>query len=125
MDSWQVSSECTDIPLVRVADVLFTERMKKKLSEWRDGLLQNRDGGLQHQSHSDELKQQLQTVFFKMRPALSLTGFTSHQLKLIKMVNTFLFLLPSAKPVLIFPCPVHLIPCPLLLTLKEKKKTLV
>ncbi|GLT57480.1 hypothetical protein SLA2020_304480 [Shorea laevis] len=87
MDSWQDSSECTDIPLVRVADVLFTERMKKKLSEWRDGLLQNRDGGLQYQSHSNESKQQLQTVFFEMRPALSLTGFTSHQLKLIKMVT--------------------------------------
>ncbi|EOY12009.1 Poly(A)-specific ribonuclease PARN isoform 1 [Theobroma cacao] len=79
--------ETMDVPLVRVADVLFTERMKKRLSEWRDELLQNRSRGPQDQGASNDLNQQFQTVFFKMRPALSLNGFTSHQLSLIRMVT--------------------------------------
>ncbi|XWS11365.1 hypothetical protein CRYUN_Cryun38cG0077900 [Craigia yunnanensis] len=79
--------ETMDLPLVRVADVLFTERMKKRLSEWRDQLLQHRVGGPQDQGASNELNQQFQTVFFKMRPAVSLNGFTSHQLSLIRMVT--------------------------------------
>ncbi|XP_016743698.1 poly(A)-specific ribonuclease PARN isoform X2 [Gossypium hirsutum] len=77
--------ETTDLPLVRVADVLFTERMKKRLGEWRDDLLQNRVGGPQEEKVPDDLNQQFRTVFFKMRPALSLDGFTSHQLSLIRM----------------------------------------
>ncbi|KAK8623028.1 hypothetical protein V6N13_117923 [Hibiscus sabdariffa] len=79
--------ETTDLPLVRVADVLFTERMKKRLSEWRDELLRNRAGGAQDRGTPNDLNQQFQTVFFKMRPALSLNGFTSHQLSLIRMVT--------------------------------------
>ncbi|XP_039055780.1 poly(A)-specific ribonuclease PARN [Hibiscus syriacus] len=79
--------ETTDLPLVRVADVLFTERMKKRLSEWRDELLQNRVGRPQDQGGQNDLNQQFQTVFFKMRPALDLNGFTSHQLSLIRMVT--------------------------------------
>ncbi|XP_012461853.2 poly(A)-specific ribonuclease PARN isoform X2 [Gossypium raimondii] len=77
--------ETMDLPLVRVADVLFTERMKKRLGEWRDDLLQNRVGGPQEEKVPDDLNQQFRTVFFKMRPALSLDGFTSHQLSLIRM----------------------------------------
>ncbi|XVE50853.1 hypothetical protein DITRI_Ditri01bG0197400 [Diplodiscus trichospermus] len=76
-----------DLPLVRVADVLFSERMKKRLSEWRDELLQHRVAGPQDPGASSELNQQFQTVFFNMRPALSLNGFTSHQLSLIRMVT--------------------------------------
>ncbi|XWS51733.1 hypothetical protein CRYUN_Cryun11dG0008700 [Craigia yunnanensis] len=79
--------EIMDLPLVQVADVLFTERMKKRLSEWRDELLQHRVRGPQDQGASNDLNQQFQTVFFKMRPALSLNGFTSHQLSLIQMVT--------------------------------------
>ncbi|KAK5844883.1 Poly (A)-specific ribonuclease PARN -like protein [Gossypium arboreum] len=79
--------ETTDLPLVRVADVLFTERMKKRLGEWRDDLLQNRVGGPQEEKVPDDLNQQFRTVFFKMCPALSLDGFTSHQLSLIRMVT--------------------------------------
>ncbi|KAK8313234.1 hypothetical protein V6Z12_D01G095500 [Gossypium hirsutum] len=79
--------ETMDLPLVRVADVLFTERMKKRLGEWRDDLLQNRVGGPQEEKVPDDLNQQFRTVFFKMRPALSLDGFTSHQLSLIRMVT--------------------------------------
>lgn len=85
--------ETTDLPLVRVADVLFTERMKKRLGEWRDDLLQNRVGGSQEEKVPDDLNQQFRTVFFKMRPALSLDGFTSHQLSLIRMVHGVISLL--------------------------------
>ncbi|WRX28332.1 hypothetical protein QQP08_020819 [Theobroma cacao] len=76
-----------DVPLVRVADVLFTERMKKRLSERRDKLLQNRSRGPQDQGASNDLNQQFQPLFFKTRPALSLNGFTSHQLSLIRVVT--------------------------------------
>ncbi|XVE96689.1 hypothetical protein REPUB_Repub02eG0244300 [Reevesia pubescens] len=79
--------ETVDLPLVRVSDVLFTERMKKRLSEWRDELLQHRVGRPHDQEASNDLNKQFQTVFFKMRPALSLSGFTSHQLSLIRMVT--------------------------------------
>lgn len=79
-------NENMDLPLVRVADVLFTERMKKRLSKWRDELLQHKVAGPQDQGASNDLNEQFQTVFFKMRPALSLNGFTSHQLSLIRMV---------------------------------------
>lgn len=80
-------NENMDLPLVRVADVLFTERMKKRLSKWRDELLQHKVAGPQDQGASNDLNEQFQTVFFKMRPALSLNGFTSHQLSLIRMVT--------------------------------------
>ncbi|OMO83755.1 Ribonuclease CAF1 [Corchorus capsularis] len=79
--------QTVDVPLVRVSDILFTERMKKRLSEWHDNLLQNRSGGYHDQGVSIDINQQFQTVFFKMRPALSLNGFTSHQLSLIRMVT--------------------------------------
>ncbi|KAH7861637.1 hypothetical protein Vadar_028733 [Vaccinium darrowii] len=36
------SREARDTPVVRIADFLFTERMKNRISEWRDGLLLNR-----------------------------------------------------------------------------------
>ncbi|XP_048234927.1 poly(A)-specific ribonuclease PARN isoform X2 [Ricinus communis] len=52
--------------------------MKNRLSEWRDGLLKNGNG------IGDS---QFQTIFYKMRPALCLSGFTSHQLKLIQLVT--------------------------------------
>ncbi|XVF77070.1 hypothetical protein PTKIN_Ptkin14bG0010300 [Pterospermum kingtungense] len=80
-------NENMDLPLVRVTDILFTERMKKRLSEWRDELLQHKVAGPQDQRASDDLNQQFQTVFFKMRPALRLNGFTCHQLSLIRMVT--------------------------------------
>ncbi|KAM1166846.1 hypothetical protein ACFX19_029479 [Malus domestica] len=70
-----------------MADTLFAERMKNSFTEWRDGLLRSSKGGFQFQGDSND-SQQLQTIFFKMRPALSLRGFTSHQLRLIQMVIT-------------------------------------
>nr|XP_023873984.1 poly(A)-specific ribonuclease PARN-like isoform X2 [Quercus suber] len=83
-DTWCNLKEVRDIPINRMADVLFSERIKNTFSKWRDGLL--RDGGSQLQLNSNDSKQQFQTVFFKMRPALSLAGFTSHQFRLIQMV---------------------------------------
>ena len=85
-DTWCNMKEVRDIPINRMADVLFSERIKNTFSEWRDGLLQDRNGGSQLQLNSNDSKQQFQTVFFKMRPTLNLTGFTSHQLRLIQLV---------------------------------------
>lgn len=78
--------EVRDIPLNRVADILFCERMKNRFKEWCDVLLRDRNGGFQLQWNSNHSKEQCQTVFFKMRPALSLAGFTSHQFRLIEWV---------------------------------------
>lgn len=84
-----------DIPLVSMADTLFTARMKSKFSEWRDGLLHEQNQEDRIQEISEDSKEQFQVMFFKMQPALRLNGFTSHQLKLIQLV-ILLFLVPSA-----------------------------
>ncbi|KAK9268496.1 hypothetical protein L1049_000248 [Liquidambar formosana] len=86
-ESWRNLKEIKDIPLVSMADILFTERMKNRFSEWRNGLLRERNEGAQFQGSSNDSKQQLQTIFFKMHPALTLNGFTSHQLRLIQLVT--------------------------------------
>ncbi|KAL5548636.1 hypothetical protein UlMin_003867 [Ulmus minor] len=78
--------EVRDIPLVNMVDILFTERMKNKFSEWHDGLSRPQNTGFQFQGGSNDSKQQFQTIFFKMRPAISLNGFSSHQLRLIQLV---------------------------------------
>lgn len=82
-----------DIPLVSMADILFTERMKTKFGEWRDGLLQEQNQDDQNLGISEDSK--FQVIFFEMHPALRLNGFTSHQLKLIQLVM-FLYFVPSA-----------------------------
>ncbi|KAL7249105.1 hypothetical protein ACSBR1_011298 [Camellia fascicularis] len=79
--------EARDTALVRIADVLFTERMKNRISEWCEGLLQSRNSGSKFQESTNDFSQQFQTIFFKMRPALLLNGFTSHQLRLIQLVT--------------------------------------
>ncbi|KAM1806042.1 hypothetical protein ACFX11_029234 [Malus domestica] len=79
--------EPTHVPMIKMADTLFAERMKNSFTEWRDGLLRSSKGGFQFQGDSND-SQQLQTIFFKMRPALGLREFTSHQLRLIQMVIT-------------------------------------
>ncbi|KAL3508359.1 hypothetical protein ACH5RR_027760 [Cinchona calisaya] len=78
--------DVVDMKLVRIADILFSERLKNKITAWHDGLLRETNGGSQTEKSSNDLKQQLKTIFFKMRPALDLTGFTSHQLRLIQLV---------------------------------------
>jgi hypothetical protein len=82
------SGEGEDAPLKSTADLLFTERMKIRFNEWRDAIRSNSrvDNNL---SGSNKFgTDQFQTVFFKMRPAVMLNGFTSHQLKLIQQVLT-------------------------------------
>ncbi|XP_031738618.1 poly(A)-specific ribonuclease PARN isoform X2 [Cucumis sativus] len=71
---------------VGIPDVLFKERMKNRLHEWRDRLLSERNMEFQGQEGSNDHKRQFQTIFFKMRPALTLSDFTSHQIKLIQLV---------------------------------------
>lgn len=83
------SREARDTPVVRIADVLFTERMKNRIAEWRDGLSLNTIHGSETQEISDDSTQKFHTVFFKMRPALLLNGFTSHQLRLIQLVMLY------------------------------------
>ncbi|KAL2944986.1 Poly(A)-specific ribonuclease PARN [Bienertia sinuspersici] len=80
---WQNSNEVRDVTLKNVADILFSERMKMRLSEWLDMLLHNRNAELPSAADS---KQKFETIFFSMRPALRLNGFTSRQIKLIELV---------------------------------------
>ncbi|KAL7592306.1 hypothetical protein Lser_V15G35577 [Lactuca serriola] len=76
-----------DVPLVRMADILFVERMKNKLNEWHDDLLQVRNGGSSRiVKDSNASIDQFETIFFRMRPAIKLNGFTSRQLRLIKSI---------------------------------------
>lgn len=83
--SWSNLREVIDTPLLNMADILFTERMKNRFREWRDRLVLPYDGGSNcHGSTSDS--KQFETTFFKLRPAVSLNGFNSHQLKLIQLV---------------------------------------
>ncbi|CAN6248983.1 unnamed protein product [Urochloa humidicola] len=73
-----------DMALKRAADILFTERMKINFKEWRDVIVSKPNIHL-----SGNIKctaGQFQTVFFKMRPAIMLNGFSSHQLQLIQQV---------------------------------------
>ncbi|KAF8060411.1 hypothetical protein N665_1217s0014 [Sinapis alba] len=78
--------EAEDFKLVRLADVLFTERMKKKLNEWRSELLHGGSASSESPGISNGSTQSIETVFYHMRPALSLKGFTSHQLRVIRLV---------------------------------------
>ncbi|XP_052115398.1 poly(A)-specific ribonuclease PARN isoform X2 [Arachis duranensis] len=69
-----------------MADILFSERMKNKFSKWRDGLLQEQSREEQIIGTSKDSKQLFEVIFFKMHPAIRLSGFTSRQLKLIQLV---------------------------------------
>ncbi|KAL0320889.1 UNVERIFIED_CONTAM: Poly(A)-specific ribonuclease PARN [Sesamum radiatum] len=76
-----------DTQLISMADILFAERMKNTVSEWRAGLL--REGGKGHeiQGSLNDKSQKFQTTFFHMRPALIMNGLTSRQLRLIKLIT--------------------------------------
>lgn len=86
-DSLSSLKEVGDLQYARMADVLFAERMKIKIREWRDGLLQDRNSSSEFQQTPNNSDQRFQTIFFKMRPAVVLSGFTSHQKKLIQLVT--------------------------------------
>ncbi|XP_031404832.1 poly(A)-specific ribonuclease PARN [Punica granatum] len=77
-----------DRPLVNMADVFFTERMKIKFKDWRDSLVLGGSSISESQESSSGSNQQFQTIFYNMRPALSLIGFTAHQLRLIQLVTS-------------------------------------
>lgn len=81
--------ETEDLKLVRLADVLFAERMKNKLNEWRSELLHGGNASSESTRISNGSTQSTETVFYHMRPALSLKGFTSHQLRVIKSVMLY------------------------------------
>lgn len=84
---WHKMDEVRDVPLVNIADILFSERMKIRINEWHDSLLQNRIVDPQLYGKAAESKQHFEIIFFNMRPALKLKGFTSHQLWLIELVT--------------------------------------
>ncbi|KAL6845839.1 hypothetical protein ACP4OV_024414 [Aristida adscensionis] len=78
--------EDQDMPLKSAADILFTERMKIKFNEWRDAIISKPRVDSHLLGNINCSQGQFQTVFFKMRPAVMLNGFSSHQLKLIQQV---------------------------------------
>lgn len=86
-DSLPSLKASADTPLVRMADILFAERMKIKIGEWRAGLLHNTNEGSELQGSSIDINQNFQTTFLKLRPALVLNALTSRQLRLIELVT--------------------------------------
>ncbi|KAG9456930.1 hypothetical protein H6P81_001438 [Aristolochia fimbriata] len=70
-----------EIPLMSTCDIFFAERMKNKFQGWLDQLLRDELAG-----SNDGSTSQFLTTFFKLRPALVVNGFTSHQLRLIQLV---------------------------------------
>lgn len=89
-DSLSSLKAAADPQLVRMADILFAERMKIKIGEWRAGLLHNTNKESELQGSSIDINQNLQTTFFKLRPALVLNALTSRQLRLTELVIYFL-----------------------------------
>uniref|UniRef100_A0A1D1XU77 Poly(A)-specific ribonuclease PARN n=1 Tax=Anthurium amnicola TaxID=1678845 RepID=A0A1D1XU77_9ARAE len=77
--------EYLELPSMRTADVLFTERIKIRFHEWRNGILKHQGAHRPEEGYNNS-KTHFQTTFFKMRPAVTLNGFTSHQHWLIQMV---------------------------------------
>lgn len=95
INSQYQSEDVREIPIVSTFDVLFTERMKNTFRQWRDGLSRTSNEGYQFEDNSNGPMPRLLTFFFKMRPALKLNGFTSHQLRLIQLVRLLPMLLIS------------------------------
>lgn len=86
MDSYSVySEECVEIPAVRTSDLLFTQRMKIRFHEWLEIMLKYPQDSMLEGNHCVSSAES-NMVFFKMHPAFTLNGFTSHQLKLIQLV---------------------------------------
>lgn len=85
-DGIDSSGETEELKLVRLADVLFAARMEKLLNEWRSGLLHGGTASSEFPRISNGSNQSMETVFHHMRPALSLKGFTSHQLRVLNSV---------------------------------------
>ncbi|KAI4388586.1 hypothetical protein MLD38_000900 [Melastoma candidum] len=75
---------------VSIVDMLFTERMKNTIKEWRRSILQNGTCRSQFDGNSNDVHR-FETTFFGTRPALALSGFTAHQLRLIRLLSTKYF----------------------------------
>ncbi|KAL6553364.1 hypothetical protein OROGR_007206 [Orobanche gracilis] len=73
--------------LVRMADILFSERMKIIINEWRAGLLGERNRESEFQGNLNDMNHKFQSTFFQMRPAILVNGMTSRQLRLLKLVT--------------------------------------
>ncbi|XP_074367494.1 poly(A)-specific ribonuclease PARN isoform X2 [Apium graveolens] len=87
LESHSSSNDMKEKGIFRMADVLFTERMKSKISEWKNELLQVKNGDHESQGSTKESVKQFETIFYMMRPAVKLHGFTSRQLRLIQLVT--------------------------------------
>lgn len=89
--------EFDDEPLVRMSDILFTHRMKLKFKAWLEKLLQMKCKDSTVDCSEKELNQQFETIFYKMRPAIVLSGFTFYQLRLVQMVMIIFILATYRK----------------------------
>ncbi|KAJ3679619.1 hypothetical protein LUZ60_017630 [Juncus effusus] len=75
-------SSNSDLKIQSIGDLLFTERMKSRFNEWLEEILRDNLGQTEVINKFGDFK----TGLFKMKPALLLDGFTSHQLRLIQTV---------------------------------------
>ncbi|KAI4321723.1 hypothetical protein MLD38_035071 [Melastoma candidum] len=87
---WHNSGNSKARQTVSIVDMLFTERMKNTIKEWRRSILQNGTCQSQLDGNSNDVHR-FETTFFGTRPALALSGFTAHQLKLIRLISTKYF----------------------------------
>ncbi|CAM8903638.1 unnamed protein product [Rhodiola kirilowii] len=76
----------SDELLVRMTDILYTHRMKNKFQAWLEELLQIKSRDSSVDCSQKDLNQQFETIFYKMRPSLVLSGLTFYQLRLVQMV---------------------------------------
>ncbi|XP_057816544.1 poly(A)-specific ribonuclease PARN [Cryptomeria japonica] len=81
-------NQLKEIPLISIADVLFSERMKIKFGQWRDTLLRDQNSGdcatVGGNVEFHEQGCESETSFYKRRPSLLLNGLNSHQSILVK-----------------------------------------
>lgn len=83
-----------DFTAQSTSDLLFTQRIQIWLHEWREQLIINirRDDFIQSEKLGCKFGN-FETTSYKMRPAVLLQGYTSHQLKLIRLVSPSISLL--------------------------------
>ena len=81
-------NQVKELPLISIADVLFSERMKIKFGQWRDNLLRDQNSGrcatVVGNVEFHEQGCESENSFCKKRPSLLLNGLNSHQSILVK-----------------------------------------
>lgn len=93
----QSSSEDTDIPLTKSGHVIFTERMRVQIGEWRDGLLRNRQKWQYSEKLAIPIKSEqdpviegimtsLRPSLGSLRPTMALDVMSFQQTRLVKQV---------------------------------------